>query len=119
MGIKNLHMVKYVHTCYFICLFTVAFHHPFSYIRSVSQSCNNSREHSLEWIALNLNQILTSRQTSFSIMSLNNRKVGLNMLTLCACSLLLSITPLDIFSSIWKNTLRLIQRITAFIQSKL
>ena len=40
-----------------------------------------SKEHSLEWISLNLNQILTSPQTTFSIMKTNNRKVGLNVLT--------------------------------------
>ena len=39
----------------------------------------NSKEHSLEWILLNWNQILTSRQTLFSILNLNMKKVGLNI----------------------------------------
>ena len=41
----------------------------------------NSTDHSLEWITLNLNQIFTSRQTKFSIMKTNSKKVGLNCLT--------------------------------------
>ena len=41
----------------------------------------NSNEHSLEWISLNLNQILTSQQINFSIMKSNDKKVGLNILT--------------------------------------
>ena len=43
----------------------------------------NAKEHSLEWISLNFNQILTSRQTTFSILKTNNRKVGINVLTNC------------------------------------
>ena len=34
-----------------------------------------------EWVALNFNQILTSRQTKFLSRKANNRKVGLNALT--------------------------------------
>ena len=41
----------------------------------------NANEHSLEWISLNENQILTTRQTNFIIMKTNNTKVGLNILT--------------------------------------
>ena len=41
----------------------------------------NANEHSLEWISLNENQILTTRQTNFMIMKTNNTKVGLNILT--------------------------------------
>ena len=54
----------------------------------------NSNEHSLEWIYLNLNQILTSHQTTFSIMKTNNRKVGLNVLT-THFSILNGIIPLN------------------------
>ena len=41
----------------------------------------NENEHSFEWVNLNINQILTSRQTNFLIMKTNNNKVGLNILT--------------------------------------
>ena len=41
----------------------------------------NTSNHSLEWIEFNLNQILTSRQTTFAIFETNNRKVGITMLT--------------------------------------
>ena len=41
----------------------------------------NSHEHSLEWVQLNYNQILTSRQTKFSISKESSKKVGQNMLT--------------------------------------
>ena len=40
----------------------------------------NSNVHSLEWLHLNQNQILTSRQTHFKIMRSNKLKVGLNSL---------------------------------------
>ena len=40
----------------------------------------NSREHSLEWLHLNMNQILTSRQTCFEILKSNSIRVGLNAL---------------------------------------
>ena len=40
----------------------------------------NSREHSLEWLHLNLNQILTSRQSCFEIFKSNSIRVGLNAL---------------------------------------
>ena len=40
----------------------------------------NSNKPSLEWCALNLNQILTSRQTRFQIAKTNRLKVGLNAL---------------------------------------
>ena len=33
-----------------------------------------------EWIALNFQQLLTSRQTKFSIIKSNNRKIGNNIL---------------------------------------
>ena len=41
----------------------------------------NSNDHSLEWIHLNFNQILTSQQTKFSILKSNIKKVGLNTLS--------------------------------------
>ena len=40
----------------------------------------NTNTHSMEWVELNLNQILTSRQTTFSVLKTNNTKVGLNIL---------------------------------------
>ena len=40
----------------------------------------NSNEHTYDWTLLNLNQILTSRQTHFSILKSNTTKVGLNIL---------------------------------------
>ena len=40
----------------------------------------NTNDHSLEWISLNLNQILTSRQSNFEILRTNVNKVGLNIL---------------------------------------
>ena len=40
----------------------------------------NTNDHSLEWISLNLNQILTSRQSNFEILRTNVKKVGLNIL---------------------------------------
>ena len=43
----------------------------------------NSKEHSLEWLHFNHNQILTSRQTHFKIMRSNHLKVGLNALANC------------------------------------
>ena len=41
----------------------------------------NSNDHTLKWISLNWNQILTSRQSTFLIMKTNEKKVGLNNLT--------------------------------------
>ena len=41
----------------------------------------NSNGHSLEWISLNLNQILTTRQTNFITMKTNETKVGMNILS--------------------------------------
>ena len=41
----------------------------------------NSNDQSLEWLDLNINQILTSCQTKFQILKTNNRKVGLNKLS--------------------------------------
>ena len=38
----------------------------------------NSNEQSLDWICLNFNQILTTRQTKFMILKTNRTKVGLN-----------------------------------------
>ena len=40
----------------------------------------NTREHSLEWLHLNQNQILTSRQVYFEIFKSNSLRVGLNAL---------------------------------------
>ena len=40
----------------------------------------NTREHSLEWLHLNQNQILTSRQTFFQILKSNSLRIGLNAL---------------------------------------
>ena len=40
----------------------------------------NTREHSLEWLHLNQNQILTSRQTRFQILRSNSLRIGLNAL---------------------------------------
>ena len=42
---------------------------------------NNSKDHPLEWISLNPNQILTSHQSKFLILKSNKRKVGLNVVT--------------------------------------
>ena len=41
----------------------------------------NSSEYTLDWTMANLNQILTSRQTHFSILKSNATKVGLNILS--------------------------------------
>ena len=41
----------------------------------------NTNVHSLEWISLNWNQILTSRQSKFAILKTNVKKVGLNILS--------------------------------------
>ena len=41
----------------------------------------NSNDHSLEWVSLNENQILTSRQAKFYILKSNKYKVGLNSVT--------------------------------------
>ena len=38
----------------------------------------NSNEYTLEWTEMNFNQILTSRQTTFSILKTNATKVGMN-----------------------------------------
>ena len=40
----------------------------------------NTKEHSLEWLHLNQNQILTSRQTRFQILRSNSLRIGLNAL---------------------------------------
>ena len=40
----------------------------------------NINTHSLEWVSLNWNQILTSRQSKFEILKTNVKKVGLNIL---------------------------------------
>ena len=40
----------------------------------------NTREHSLEWLNLNQNQILTSRQDTFATLKSNSLRVGLNAL---------------------------------------
>ena len=36
-------------------------------------------DYTIEWVALNYNQILTSRQTKFKAARANNKKVGLNV----------------------------------------
>ena len=41
---------------------------------------NNTREHSLEWLHLNQNQILTSRPTHFQILRSNSLRIGLTAL---------------------------------------
>ena len=40
----------------------------------------NTREHILEWLHLNQNQILTSLQTHFQILRSNYLRIGLNAL---------------------------------------
>ena len=40
----------------------------------------NTTVPSLEWIELNMKQILTSRQVTFSVLKTNNKKMGLNIL---------------------------------------
>ena len=40
----------------------------------------NSDEHTIEWVSLNCNQIITSRQTKFCIAKSNVKKVGMNAL---------------------------------------
>ena len=40
----------------------------------------NTKDHSFEWVSLNWNQILTSRQSKFEILKTNVKKVGLNFL---------------------------------------
>ena len=45
------------------------------------QKLYNATISSLEWISLNVNQILTTRQTAFIITKTSNTKVGLNILT--------------------------------------
>ena len=42
--------------------------------------CNLVQKPTIEWCALNVNQIFTSRQTMFKTMKNNNLKVGLNAL---------------------------------------
>ena len=41
----------------------------------------NSDDHTLEWVSLNVNQIITTRQSNFIIMKTNRTKVGLNILS--------------------------------------
>ena len=38
---------------------------------------NEPSPHSMEWVSLNLNQIITSRQTKFKIMAINSKRVGI------------------------------------------
>ena len=54
----------------------------------------NTNTHSLEWVSLNWNQILTSRQSKFKILKTNVKKVGLNILV-NRLSALNSKIPLD------------------------
>ena len=58
----------------------------------------NATNHSFKWISLNINQIFTTRQTSFIIMKTKNTKVGLNILT-NRFSILNGCIPLN-----WLNT---------------
>ena len=55
------------------------------------------KEHSLEWINLNLNQILTTRQINFITMKTNETKAGLKILS-NRLSLLNGLIPL-----LWLN----------------
>ena len=54
----------------------------------------NSNNYSLEWVSLNKNLIMTSRQRNFAIMKSNNRKVGMKTLT-NRLSCLNGLIPLD------------------------
>ena len=47
---------------------------------SLFKLSNEQNDNTFEWIALNFNQILTSRQGSFKTMKTNKRRVGLNAL---------------------------------------
>ena len=48
---------------------------------SLYKLTNEESPHSNEWVALNLNQIFTSRQSTFKIAKVNLRRVGLNALS--------------------------------------
>ena len=48
---------------------------------SLYKLTNEESPHSIEWVALNFNQILTSRQSTFKIAKVNLRRVGLNALS--------------------------------------
>ena len=54
----------------------------------------NSNEQSLDWMCLNFNQILTTRQTKFMILKTNKTKVGLNTIA-NRLSILNSLIPLS------------------------
>ena len=41
---------------------------------------NGTEPYTFEWVSLNFNQILTSRQTTFKILKDNKQKIGLNAL---------------------------------------
>ena len=41
---------------------------------------NSIPPHTTEWVPLNFNQILTTRQSKFKTLKQNNRRVGLNAL---------------------------------------
>ena len=58
---------------------------------------NSESPHNLEWVALNFNQILTSRHTTFKINKHNNKRVGLNALA-NRFSILNDQIPLDWFN---------------------
>ena len=47
---------------------------------SLFKLSNEQNDNTFEWIALNFNQILTSRQGKFKTMKINKRRVGLNAL---------------------------------------
>ena len=53
----------------------------------------NSTDQSLDWVCLNLHQILTTRQTTFMILKTNKTKVGLNTLA-NRLSILICLIPL-------------------------
>ena len=48
---------------------------------SLYKLTNEESPHSIKWVALNFNQILTSRQSTFKIAKVNIRIVGLNALS--------------------------------------
>ena len=47
-------------------------------LRSPNYKLMNSSSHTCEWVHLNFNKILTSRQTTFMANKNNRKKVGLN-----------------------------------------
>ena len=64
---------------------------------SASKKDNSTQKPTLEWCALNSEQILTSRQLNFKIRRSNNLKVGLNALA-CRLFILNDMIPLQWFN---------------------